>query len=331
MLYPVIQRVSAETGIDLVQQRSTLVDYFNQASRIFHAELDANKMYREVTLVVPADKVVSLPSFIGEVKGIRIHSTEILVPLQSINVPRYSNSTLVYKIKNWRDLGNSPILRNLTVIAPFTLTCAAVEDEPAVVKICGQTNAASKLEEEITLNATSVTTTNQFGPQIFSIASFSARDNDITITDNLGVVVAVLGNKEQKTRYKLIDVSQIFWPLNDTAGGDSFIDVCYKLPFILAKNDTDSFAGGDDYDEAIYHMMLHLNYMTLGGKEQMALAELTRATQLLKAMKDGSEPGIQHKLNWGRNKYYGLFLNGRNRMGGNDYGIFDDMYNVDRI
>lgn len=322
MLYPVIQRVAAETGISLTQDRDILVDLFNAASRIFHFELEANKMFREVTLVVPPDKIVSLPSFIGEVKGIRIHTTEVLVPLQSLNVPRYSNTTLLYKIKNWRDLGETPVQTNLVVIGSLTITCPAIESPNATIKICGQTNNASRIEEAVVINGTSVTTINQFGPSIFSIVSFDQRNNDITIADNLGNVLAVLSNKDQKTRYKLIDVSQIFWPMSDTIDGNFFADVLYKVPFTLAKNDTDSFAGGDDYDEAIYHMMLHLNYMTQGGKEQQAAAELARATLLLKSVKDGVETGIHKKLNWGRNKFYGLFTRGRHRMSGNDYGMY---------
>jgi len=322
MLYPVIQRVASDTGIDLVQQRSVLVDLFNAACRIMHYELECNKMFREVTLVVPPDKIVALPSFIGEVKGIRVHTTEMLVPLQSMNVPRYTNSTLLYKIKNWRDLGDSAVQCNLTTIGALTITVPATETVPAVLKICGQTNNASKLEESITISGTTVTTTNQFGPQIFSVVSFSSRNNDITIKDNQGVTLAVLGNKEQKTRYKIIDVSQIFWPMSDTINGSSFIDVLYKVPFLLAKNDTDSFSGGDDYDEAVYHMMLHLNFMSQGGKEQQATAELIRATQLMKSVKDGTEAGIHKKLNWGRNKFYGLFTRGRHRLSGNDYGMY---------
>lgn len=322
MLYPVIKRVAADTGIDLVQDRNILVDYYNAACRIFHYELESNKMFREVTLVVPPDKIIALPSFIGEVKGIRIHSTEVLVPLQSLNVPRYTNSTLLYKIKNWRDLGDSPVQQNLTVVGPLTITCTAVETTPVTLKICGQTSAASRLEEDIVMDSTTKVTTNQFGPTIFSIACFGGRDSDITISDNQGNVLAVLGNKEEKTRYKIMDVSQIFWPMSDTIGGNFFADVLYKVPFLLAKNDTDTFSGGDDYDEAIYHMMLHLNYMSQGGKEQMAVAELGRATLLLKSVKDGVETGIHKKLNWGRNKFYGLFSRGRHRMSGNDYGMY---------
>ena len=311
MLYPIIKRVSAETGIDLVQDRVVLVDYFNAACRVFHGELEANKMFREVTLVVPPDKIISLPSFIGEIRGIRIHSSEQLVPLHMMNTPRYSNSTLAYRVKNWRDLGDSPVQCNLTNVGPLTLTCSNVEATPVTVQIAGQTSSASKLEESILVNATTVTTVNQFGPTIFSIACFGDRNNDITISDSQGNVLAVLGNKDSKTRYKLMDVSQIYWPTSDTSAGNFFADILYKLPFVNCKNDTDSFAGGDDYDEAIYNMMMHLNFAAQGGKDQQANAALGRAMQLLKAAKDGSEEGVHKKLQWGRNKFYDLFKKGR--------------------
>jgi hypothetical protein len=324
MLYTVIARVSAETGISLTEQRDVLLNLWNAACRIFYAELEVNTMYQEVTLVVPPDKVCSLPYFIGEIKGIRIHSSELLVPLDTINVPRYTNSTVTYRIRNWRDLGDRAICCNLTTVAPLTLTCASIETTPVIVKISGQTDAAVKIEEEILVNATTVQSVNQFGPRIDSIACFSDRDNDIIVTDVNGTMIATLGNDQEKTRYKIIDVSQIFWPANDTTEGDSFIDVCYKVPFVLGKNDTDSFGGGDDYDEAIYHMMLHLNFMNQGGKDTLAAAQLVRAMQLLKAAKDGAEGGFHKKLNWGRNKFYGLFKRHRGSYLGNDYNVMDD-------
>lgn len=322
MLLPVITRVSAATGIDLTQDRDQLVNLFNAACRVFHFELESNKMFREVTFIVPPDKIISLPSYVGEVKGLRVHTTEILVPLQSLNVPRYTNSTLLYKIKNWRDLGDSAVMRNLTVVGQLTISCNSVEDTPVTLLITGQTATANLIQESVVLDATSKLTTNQFGPRIDSIVCFSARNSDITVSDVNGTVLAVLYNRDQKTRYKLMDVSQIFWPMNDTVDGNSFIDVLYKLPFVLAKNDTDSFSGGDDYDEAIYHMMLHLYYLPLGGKQDQSNIELLRATQILKSVKDGEETGIHKKLNWGRNKFYSLFTRGRHRMSGNDYGMY---------
>lgn len=327
MLLPIITRVAAETGIDLVQDRQVLVDIFNAACRIFHQELESTKMYREVTLIVPPDCIASLPAYIGEVKGIREHSTEQIVPLNSIGVPRYTNKTLLYKIKNWRDMGDSPVQQNLVLVGPLTLTCPGVESTPAIVQIRGQTSNANSLEESVTMTSESMTTSNQFGPRIDNIASFSARNSDITITDGNGNVLAVLWNSAQKTRYKLIDVSQIFWSMSDTISGNTFMDVYYKVPFILAKNDTDSFGGGDDYDEAIREMMLHLNYKTQAGKEQQSKDALMRADQILKSVKDGTEDGIHKKINWGRNRFYGLFTRGRHRMSGNDYGMeINDCY-----
>lgn len=322
MLLPVITRVAAETGIPLVQDRQILLDLWNGACRIFHQELECNKIYREVTLIVPPDKVIALPSYIGEVKGLRVHTTEMLIPLQSINVPRYSNSTLLYKIKNWRDLGDSPVQQNLVIVGPLTLTVPKLETVFPTIKVKGQTSTGYAVEEEVLMNSLTKTTVNSFGPRMDNIASFSVRQYDLIVTDGAGNILAMLNNTQQKTRYKLMDVSEIFWPMNDTVDGKSFIDVCYKIPFAVSVNDTDSFIGTDDYDEAIRHMMLHLNFMTQGGKEAQASAELIRATMLLKSVKDGTEDGIKKKLNFGRNRFYSLFSRGRHRMSGNDYGMF---------
>lgn len=306
MLLDVITRLSADTGFDLTQQRASLVQIANRAAKEMHKELECNKMYREVTLVVPPDKVVSIPSFVGELRGMRMHTNELPFNMHSIAMPRYVNTTLEHKFKNWRDLGESAVHTLPSTVGPLSFTYANAVTAPVTVVISGQTNKANKAEESLLLNVTPKATTNLFGPHIDSIACFAKRDADIVIKDAAGIEIAVLYNNFSKTRYKLVDVSQVFWTL-DTTDGSSLIDVLYKVPATELLRDSDSFYAGDDYDEAWYNMSMWVYLQPLENRLQEAALFKQAATAFITAAKESGEQGIMKRLAFGRNKYFGIF------------------------
>lgn len=306
MLIDVLTRLSADTGYHLTDQRASLINLTNRAADTIHKMLECNKMFREVTLVVSPDSVVTLPSYIGEIRGLRMHTNELPFDLHSIGSPRYTSSTLSFKFKNWRDLGESVVHTLPTLVGQLTIESNVVETTPVQLLISGQTNLAARIEETITLNAASKTTVNLFGPQIYKIACLTERTGDIVIKDANGTEIATLYNTENQTRYKLIDVSQVFWTL-DTAAGESFIDLCYKVKASRLIKDTDSFYAGDDYDNAWYHMAMHHYFSPLTGREVDSTTQHSLSVVALQSIKDGSEQEIVKKATFGRNKFYGLF------------------------
>lgn len=304
MLIDVLQRLSADLGIHQVDKRNLLLKILNDAAKELHGKLECNKIYREVTLVVPVNKVVSLPSFIGELKGMRVHSQDTPATMFGLMFPRYIKSVFDYLFHNWRDLGDSPVHTLTSVVGGLTLTTNAVED--AVVLISGQTLNATQVEEEVTVNAASVSTQNAFGPQIYSIACSSPRIADITILDMNAVELAVLHNNLPKTRYKIVDVSELCFPV-DTTESESLIDVCYKLPVTKLTRDSDSFYAGDDYDEAWYNMSMFVYLRPIAERAADAITFNAKALNDLKSAKAGTEDALEKRITFGPNKYYGLF------------------------
>lgn len=306
MLIDVKTRFCAETGYIIGQQDAAINRVLQSAAKDIYNMLECNKIYREVTLAVAPDAVVSLPSFIGELRGMRMHTNELPFDLESIGQPRYITNTLEYKYRNWRDLAEKAIHSLPTLVGKLTLTTANIENPPAEIVILGQTNKANRVEEVVTLDGSPKNTVNLFGPTIDSIASLSTRTSDITISDANGNELAILYNNFPKTRYKIVDVSQVFWTL-DTVDGQSLIDVLYKIPLPTLSNDTDSFPAGEDYDNAWFHQAMYLHLKPLDGRLQDALTERQSAIDAIKAAKDGSENGIAKKMQFGRNKFFGLF------------------------
>lgn len=304
MLLEVLTRLASDTGYHPVQQRAALVNLLNRAAVDIYNTLECNKIYREVTLVVTPNAVVALPNFVGELRGMRMHTNDLPFDLQSIGAPRYVSSTWDYRVKNWRDLGESVVHTLPELIGVLTLSTNVIEGSS--VLISGQTNKAFREQETVVLSVSPVSTTKLFGPRIDQIACMTARGSDITVKDADGTELAVLYNTELKTRYKLIDVSQVFWSA-DTMIGESLIDVAYKVKQTRLINDSDSFYAGDDYDNAWYHWAYHLHLAPLENRSQDATNERIAAIGALQATKDSSEQQIVKKMSFGRNKYYGHF------------------------
>jgi hypothetical protein len=203
-------------------------------------------------------------------------------------------------------LGDSAINFLPAQVGPLVLTCPNVEATPVSVMINGQSNVALEAEEVVLMDNISKTTSTLFTQSISSISCSSPRTMDITISDTLGNVVAILFNNQRKTRYKLVDVSQIFWTL-DTSAGESLIDVLYKLPKMRFTRDSDSFYAGDDFDETWYNMAMYFFLKPLPNRLQDAIVFQQLALQSCVSAKDSAESGIVKKVSYGRNKFYNIF------------------------
>jgi len=301
MLIDVISRLAQDIGYHLVQQRATLEKLANNAASEIYQELDCNRIKREVSCLVPRNRIVALPAFIGELQGMRQCSSEQLIPLMPM-VPRYASDTLAYKWKNWRDIGESPFHTLPQAVDTLTFTTPVVES--AIVKVNGQTNVAARESESVTLDATPKSTLKLWNPAgVKSISSESVRTCDITVLDSDGVEVAILYNTDKRTRYKMVDVSKLFWGA-DNNSDETIIDILYKAPLYYMQEDTDSFPGGDIYDDAWYYraMSIHFNSKpTLN--TSLAATNHTLSLVALRNIKDGSERGIVKKLEFGRNKF----------------------------
>lgn len=328
MLIEVLERLSTSTGLNPARQRITLLNLLNNGAKELHDKLECNKLMWENTFRVPNNKVVSLPNYLGEIRGIRSSISGIQIDLHGMSQPRYTSNTWKYRWKNWRDLGESAVMQLPSSIAPLSIT-STVQNPPLTLIISGQTQNAFRIEEQVILNAPIVLTANMFGPQIYKIACLNDdRNCDITISDSNGLILAVLPNTDRKTRYKMIDVSQFpsLMDVTDSDTGTALIDCLYKVPLRKLTNDSDSFPAGDDYDNAWYYFALWVHYTPIQNKAQDAKDALQQAILATQSVKESTEGSIEKHLSFGANKFFDLFKGRFHRSGSNpnynstDYG-----------
>lgn len=300
MLGTVLLRVARDTGMDAVQQRDKLLDVLNRSAAEMYQEINCNRIRREISVLVTKDLRIALPSMVGDLLGVRVHTADRPFDVEPMS-PRYVSDTHGYRYHNWRDLGISPFHTTPTDVNVLTLETPILED--AVVTITGRTNVAAREVEEITVDESPKDTTKLWYPNIQSIVSLSNRNCDITIKDSEGIEVAVLYNNENQTRYKLVDVSQYFSG-PDSVDGQTLVDVLYKEPLYYLTLDSDQFPAGDIYDNCWYYKAMSLFYRPLANKAKEANDMRTLYQTTIRTVRDGSEGGIIKKILFGRNKYY---------------------------
>lgn len=306
MLTDVLKQLAADTGLHPEQQRADLIEILNKGAKELYQQLECNMINREVTLVVPRNKVVALPQQVGELRGTRVSICEVPFNQYPMSQPRYVTNTLGYQYDNWRDLGNSPFHTTPTIVGTLTVEPLGIEAEPVTVAIVGESNLAAQVSEDLLMDQTR-STTNLFTPNIKSIGCTErSRVFDMLIKDESGIEIARLLNNQRSTRYKLVDVSKLFWG-PDTAADETLVDILYKLPFSTLYNSDDGFAGGDDYDEPWYCMCMYMYLKPLENKQAQALQYRADVLDFCKAAKESSESYQLKKLSFGRNKYYDHF------------------------
>lgn len=306
MLKDVLLRVAADSGYHVTQQRDAFIKLLNNAAKDIYSKLECNRIYREVTLVVPRNKVISIPSSIGPLRGMRAHYGDYPFDLHALLTPRYVSGKWNYKRQNWRDLGESPVHTYVGSVNKLKVESAVLEG--TTITISGQTANASRIEENVLLDASPKETTAMFGPAIYRISCTTVRTCNIIIKDIDGTEIAILYNTDKQTNYKIVDVSEIFWSA-DTTSDETLVDIAYKIPLGELTKDTDGFPAGEDYDDAWYNMAMHMHYKPMQGKDIQAADAYKYAMLSLASVKTGTDYNTVQKISFGRNKYYDLPYN----------------------
>ncbi len=325
MLIEILKPFCADTGYDIISDRTIALDYINRAAFEVYKGLEADDLMREVTLVVVNNSQMTLPPYIGMLRGLR-HiwpwglNSEIngfSGDIYEIGSPRYFSNSWKDKWTGWRAKGKVAIHTSISNASVLTLTVPVVESTPIVVTITGATAQSGRISESVTIDALTKTTTNSFA-FIESIVCLTNRTYNTTVSDVNGVELALLYNNELKTRYNLIDIARYPWGL--FAGClTNIAEVLYKIKFYPFVNDTDEF-GAEGYEEAIRYKAMELWSTPQTDREQEALAFRMASTQAVNNNMIGEEGGEQKKIINAPTKAYSImtkmrragWLNNRN-------------------
>lgn len=316
MLNDIITSFCLANGYNRTTQYNAITSYINRAAKDIYDQLEADSLMREVVLIVPRDQQVSMPPYIGELRGMREYNWQGLISLNEIGAPRYSSDTFKFKWRNWTYKGKRALAQSIINAGPMTLSAVGIETVPAQIIITGRTTNSHKVSETIVMSATSVNTVNSYLEiDLSGIACLTTpRTYDITISDINGNVMAVLNNNESVTDYVIVDVSAYPWQGLTGDGNSGYIEVLYKTKFYKLFNLTDEFSA-PGYDDAIAYRALFLWCQGKDGKENDALGYLRLCQQCMNAVINNDEKGQQMRITQGNNSTYNIFRRLRNTWG----------------
>lgn len=313
MLYDIIGPFCEITGYNPVADRATVLRTINIAAKEVYDSIEPDRALSEVVLVVPKDLQLTLPNYMGEVRGIREYKYSTPIPLHSIGSPQYSSSTWQFLWRNWRQKGISPIHTSLTNDGPLTLETPFVETTLTVVAITMSTTNSDRVVERVTLDATVKVMTNS-PVVIYDISTASVgRQYNVTLKDVNAVEVAVLSNNQPRTRYQVVDVSQYQWTSAFANNGvDTLCEVLFKPIFSRFYNDTDEFIA-QGYDDTIVYKAIARWLYGQEGKEADVLMYEKKSVQALDLAQRSQEAGEDKQIIFAKNPVYNAFNRLKNK------------------
>lgn len=251
-------------------------------------------------------KLVSLPWYVGEVRGARYYDSPIPITLRDIR-PRYAVDSYGIQMSDFREVGISSLAIQLQEwsVLKFALPEGEVANEDILISIVGETPTSANHEEQVTIpqGANEVTTTSNWinAPRI--IQKSKASQFDIFITDAEDNELAIFPNGEIRSQYSIWQVRDDLLIGQISANS---IEVLYKTRFMEMVNDYDEFLNGK-YDDVIVWKFLDEFWAKKEGKEeQRDEAKRLWVAKMAQVNKDKSR-GKKAELQSTPNKFYSLF------------------------
>lgn len=300
-------------------QSGAMLNYINRAAKDLYNKIEADSLLKELVLQVPIGFQVSLPPFIGELKGAREYGLGCTIQMNEIGTPRFSSDTQKFRWRNWTHKGTRPIQCDIQNASLLTLWAAGVENPPATVTITGRGANSHRITETVILSSTIVNTTNSF-IAIENIGSTSVRNYDINInsfgtnaTDITGLSLAVLYNNEPATEYNVVDVSRFSWSnlSGATPGGISLVELLYKEKFYPFINATDTFIA-PGFDDAIGYEAIALWLATQPDRAGEVTGFRVQSVQCINNNITNNEDGMNRKVQYKATVAVKLFNRFRN-------------------
>lgn len=253
--YPTTQRNADD------EQKLYALDIINEAAEETWESCDIRESLRECVLLMYQDRQLSLPSFVGKLRGIREYNTEVEWKLSTVR-PRYvQNSWADQEVANWRDKGVSPLYRTFLNVSPLTFSVDTVEAEPIVITVVGSNSASKRVEYSITMDAVEKTATVQLDT-IESIRKNRLNDYNVIVTDGDDTELAVIYNDELESHYRVVDCAEFGFAQSDT---NQYIpvEILYKIHLKRLVEDTDEFPV-QGFDHVILNRALQLYFEEKG-------------------------------------------------------------------
>ena len=247
MLSTILRRVSSEEGYGNLssnaQQRQRLIDYINRAAQYLWDSLEMQNTDMELSTYVTMGAELITPAYVNRLIAVRFAHTQDPWDVTDLR-PRFSNTPWAERWNHFREKRPTTLASRITT--PTALTFEGADDS-TVISITGPTSLAQQVNETVTMNATSKTTSNVFTGNPFTISKPTKSQQNIIIKDDAGTEVGVIYNNLPRAFYRVFDVS--VYPNVSWSDFRYPVDILYQEALPRLEDDEDEFplAGWDEF------------------------------------------------------------------------------------
>ena len=256
-----VKRILALAGAKMgmspsaTNSRQVLLRFLNEAAEELYDSFDPPGSLDENTFKVNGDQTIALPYFVGEPRAARESDSFIAWHINKMR-PRYNQFNWSDAWRNFRLKNTQCLCTTVTNQSVGVITVTAVENPPIVVTVLGTTDTAASISEDITMDALSKNTTNQY-------LDYSAFRKDrvntcnVTLSDVDGKLLSVIPNNQIEALFQIFDVSSFPWLAQSTSTRDHYLEILYKKALPYFEDDAQEFPA-PKYDIILVNKILQL-------------------------------------------------------------------------
>jgi hypothetical protein len=268
----------------------------------------------ELPFKVNGDQTITCPHYVGALRGVRELDSQVNWSLNQLR-PRYNQFPWPDMWRNIRLKNRQALQTSVSNESVGVITVSAVETPPIVVSISGPTSSASEATEDITMDALTKQTVNQYIDYV-SVKKDRVNLCDVTLSDVDGKVLTVIPNNRLEALYQVVDVSSCPWLSISTNKVDHYLELLFKKALPWLENDNDEYPV-PRCDNVLVNKMLQL-WNEEQGKVDIAAAydakatrslsrkteDQNRATEDTVALVQNPHDSISPRIRQGRRRYY---------------------------
>lgn len=256
LLY-VLKQVGAKMGLDPSQpsDRQVLLRFANEAAEELYDQFDPSGSLMEGAYKVNGDQTISLPADVGEIRAVREMASQVPWKLNQMR-PRYNEFNWQDQWRNIRLRNTQALMATVTNTSVGVITVESVEILPIVVTVAGSTVSASRISEDVVMDAVTKNTLNQY--DTYELVRKDRVNNcNVTLSDVDGKLLTVIPNDRLEASYQIYDVSLCPWLQNSGSSQDHYVEILFKKVLPWYENDSDEFPA-QKYDNVWVNKILQL-------------------------------------------------------------------------
>lgn len=290
----VLRQAGAKMGLNPSQpsDREVLLRFANEAAEELYDSFDPPGCMFEEAFKVNGDQTISMPMYVGEVRGVRECASWISWHINQMR-PRYNQFNWVDSWRNIRLKNTQALAATVTNTSVGVVTVPEVEDPPIVVTVSGSTETAQNVGEILVMDSVSKQTVNQY-TNYNLVSKDRVNLHNVTLSDVDGKLLSIIPNDMLEASFQIYDVSTCPFLNNNVSEQSNYLEILFKRALPWFQNDSDQFPA-QKYDNIWVNKIIQL-WKEEQGDTEGALAYDAKATRSAARKKENRNESTEEKV-----------------------------------